>query len=74
MDHWRMDFKSIQICSRHSFRPTSPWVGWSRPAALARNEDDPKALIGQLEEVVQTSLQPESVSIWLKVTGRERGK
>ena len=40
-------------------------------AGSARQETDLEALTGQLLEVVQSSLQPESASIWLKGTGRE---
>ena len=39
-------------------------------AETARQETDLEALTGQLLEVVQSSLQPESVSLWLK--GKER--
>jgi hypothetical protein len=43
-------------------------------AETARQETDLNDLTGQLLEAVQSSLQPESVSIWMKETRTERAR
>ena len=40
-------------------------------AQTARDETDLDALTGELTRVVQETLQPERVSVWLRKTGRD---
>lgn len=42
-------------------------------AVTARDETDLDALTGELARVVQETLQPAGVSVWLKPPDRERG-
>ena len=41
-------------------------------AVIARDETDLVRLTGELARVVQETLQPEGVSVWLKSSGRGR--
>ena len=40
-------------------------------AVTARDETDLDALTGELAHVVQETMQPESVSVWLRQTGKQ---
>ena len=42
-------------------------------AIMARNETDLDALTGELARVVQETMQPEQVSVWLKESKSPKG-